>query len=147
MINNLRFPPQNLFCKQNKVKFCFTSCTMDWMCLMVDTQRNNTTVSVEYEIQMNHSDMDTWMDGNYTIETEAPSAKQELMKHEMIMTKILIPGVCAFGLLGNLLALVVLLSRMCEGIELLEKGSLFSMIGKTDNFKPFNRSCFGFKDT
>ncbi len=103
---------------------------------MIDTPHNNTTVSVEYALHVNHNDTDTWIDGNYTIQNDlqddTTGVKPDIIKHEMIMSHILIPGVCCFGLLGNLLALVVLLSRMCEGIELLEQGSLFSMIGKRD---------------
>ena len=102
---------------------------------MIDTPHNNTTVSVEYALHMNNNDTATWIDGNYTIQNDlqddTTGVKPDVIKHEMIMSHILIPGVCSFGLLGNLLALVVLLSRMCEGIELLEQGSLFSMIGKT----------------
>ncbi len=43
--------------------------------------------------------------------------------------QIVIPIVCSFGLLGNLLALVVLICRINEGIDVLEKGSIVGMMG------------------
>ena len=49
---------------------------------------------------------------------------------EFIILRVVIPVLCVFGLVGNLLALIVLLHRINEGIELLEKGSLIGMIGE-----------------
>ncbi len=50
--------------------------------------------------------------------------------YKYIMTWFVYPAICAFGLLGNLLALMVLLCRIREGVEMLEKSCLVGMIGK-----------------
>ena len=60
------------------------------------------------------------------------SNNDDAVTYEFVTMHIVIPVVCSFGLLGNLLALVVLLRRVNEGgIEMLEKGSLVAMIGKS----------------
>ena len=39
------------------------------------------------------------------------------------------PATCAFGIFGNLLTTVVLVRRMKDNIDMLEKGSLMGMLG------------------
>ncbi len=75
--------------------------------------------------------------GNITMDAHSGGSQNGLhsndedVTYEFVTMHIVIPVVCSFGLLGNLLALVVLLRRVNEGgIEMLEKGSLVGMIGK-----------------
>ncbi len=67
---------------------------------------------------------------------EFQSIENEIMKRNsqliygFVIRQYVIPVICGFGLLGNLLTLVVLLRRIREGVEMLEKGSLIGMIGR-----------------
>ncbi len=74
----------------------------------------------------NITSLDVWFNqtNNTTIPVEKPRKFQDIMVWQVY------PAICAFGLLGNLLALVVLLSRIREGVEILEKSCLVGMIGK-----------------
>ena len=47
---------------------------------------------------------------------------------ELIFMWIVSPGLCIVGLLGNALTLIVLSSRLKDGVEIIEKGSLAGMI-------------------
>ncbi len=101
---------------------------MEWMCDMfnINIESNNSINSSPQTIQ-NHSN-GSLMDVNLTYDYHL--TEDESVSYELIMSSIVIPAVCAFGLLGNLMALVVLLYRAQEGVEMLEKGSLVSMIGR-----------------
>ncbi len=70
-----------------------------------------------------------WNNGtNATLDFSLPKANVKI--YQDVMTWYVIPAICGFGLLGNLLALVVLLRRIREGVEMLEKSCLVGMIGK-----------------
>ena len=61
-----------------------------------------------------------------------------------VVKNVVIPGICVCGLAGNLLTLVVLLRRITECTETLERGSLIGMIGVyTLIFMAIRRSIIG----
>ncbi len=100
---------------------------MSWMC---DQTGNNFTH--DYEDQ-NFSDYSSNETLSQTSELNHSANNWELpeerVSYKFIMVWIIIPVICAFGLLGNSLALAVLVRRITENIEMLEKGSLVGMIG------------------
>ena len=101
-------------------------------------------LSVDYHVdyENNHSDYYTTVHteklspspdypvyDNFT-EVSDDNAARSVSHYEVAINSFIIPGVCIFGLLGNLLAFIVLGCRVHEGVDSLEKGSLLSMIGK-----------------
>ena len=103
---------------------------MEWMCEMFDINIElNDSINSSPQTIQNHSN-GSLMDVNLTHDySDYHLTEEESVSYELIMSSVVIPAVCAFGLLGNLMALVVLLYRAQEGVEMLEKGSLVSMIG------------------
>ena len=104
-----------------------TRTTMSWICedvpsnLTDDYYRDQQSVNSSEDVSMDFHDF------NYSSHVmEFPSGEAS---YRFIMMQIVIPVICGFGLLGNTLALAVLISRIRENIEMLERGSLIGMTG------------------
>ena len=102
---------------------------MAWFCSKVNNVTNINITSSISNIELNKTF------GYYDV-LEFQNIENEIMKRNsqlvygFVIRQYVIPVICAFGLLGNMLTLVVLLRRIREGVEMLEKGSLIGMIGK-----------------
>ncbi len=70
-----------------------------------DPERNETTDIIQNEVM----DVDQW-------------------DAEQIITWIIIPSICSFGIIGNLLSFSVFLYRILEKIDMVEKGSTICMM-------------------
>ncbi len=100
---------------------------MSWMC---DQTGTNLTNDYEDDNFSYYSSNETFLQtGELNHSTNNWEFKEERESYKFIMVWIIIPVICAFGLLGNSLALAVLIRRIMENIEMLEKGSLVGMIG------------------
>ncbi len=103
----------------------------NWSITNISENHNYSTTSQEnnsYDMLIvNHTSLAV-LDTNDTISMFLKT-KQEFT-YGFVIRQYVIPVICGFGLLGNLLTLVVLLCRIKEGVEMLEKGSLIGMIGK-----------------
>ena len=95
----------------------------------VDYENNHSNYTTAHT-EMQYPSPDYLTDDNFTEET-GEDLTRSVSVYEVAVNSVIIPGVCIFGLLGNLLAFIVLGRRMREGVDSLEKGSLLSMIGKS----------------
>ena len=93
-----------------------------------ESNRYNYTTTAHTEKLSSPPDYSDYDNG--TLEGD-PDPTRSVSVYEVAVNSVIIPGVCIFGLLGNLLAFIVLGRRMREGVDSLEKGSLLSMIGKS----------------
>ena len=113
---------------------------MDQLCPEPPFASNITEIHQQINNVSHHSYSNDTL-GNITMDAHSGGSQngfhsnnEEDVTYEFVTMHIVIPVVCSFGLLGNLLALVVLLRRVNEGgIEMLEKGSLVGMIGRLIN--------------
>ncbi len=94
----------------------------------VDYENNNSSYTTVHAEKFSPSS-DYPVYDNFT-EVSDDNVARSVSHYEVAINSFIIPGVCIFGLLGNLLAFIVLGCRVHEGVDSLEKGSLLSMIGK-----------------
>ena len=70
-------------------------------------------------------------DANFTVVNATASvvihAAEDTWDLEMVSHWIIIPSLCAMGLIGNSLTFIVLLYRLNEKVEMIEKGSIIGM--------------------
>ncbi len=89
---------------------------------------NNSLSNVTGASDLNGFDEPTHINSSSASDLETYSSFNNIT-YGFFILHILIPVVCSFGLLGNLVALVVLLCRINEKIDVLEKGCIVGMIG------------------
>ncbi len=104
---------------------------MAWIC----NHLSNVSIQMQYETAWNIS---MEIISNETADNESfeiNRIKSAIMLnggllYGSILKNFVIPGICGCGLVGNLMTLIVLLRRMKECTETIERGSLIGMIGK-----------------
>ena len=103
---------------------------MAWM-VCEEILTNLTASEVQVSNNTPHNLTDSFRTGpEYSITSNDVTVGKDDITYELIILHVVIPVLCVFGLVGNLLALVVLMHRINEGIEMLERGSLIGMIGE-----------------
>ena len=60
--------------------------------------------------------------------------QEDEWNYDNVVIRVIVPAICAFGIFGNLLTTVVLVRRMKDNIDMLEKGSLMGMLGLSQTF-------------
>ena len=110
---------------------------MAWICAMFDPvsldhdQNNRTKEALLYNSSLNET-----IDYSRSHHTQNRDRKLEFHAtwwnyhwgYYEYCNLIIIPSLCLFGILGNLLNLFVLARRMREGVDNMEKGALVGMI-------------------
>ena len=107
---------------------------MDYVCALLNNNGSlgYKTATTNYESvgATTNSQFETNFTGNHSIHFNADDLlhDEDQWNYQHVAQRILVPLLCSCGILGNILTFVVLIKRMNESIEVIEKGSLIGII-------------------
>ena len=105
--------------------------TMEWMCPFLlnyfhspEPSRiaTNTTLNVSVNVPLNNDSVTT----NTTYNSEV--YKYYFHMYQYICMRIIVPILCVFGIIGNVLNVLILIKKVSEGTDNLEKGATLGLI-------------------
>ena len=105
--------------------------TMEWMCPLLLQYFHSTELShIATNITLNIS-TDVPLD-NESVSTsttdDSEVSKYYFHMYQYICMRIILPILCVFGIIGNVLNVFILIKKVSEGIDNLEKGATLGLI-------------------